>query len=223
MIRFFKHPLFVSILVLVAVYVVFAHVLNPPIPASLLIQYMIICIVAVLLVVTFDNKMAARFFAPLLALFGAPELRILRAASFVVMVAGVGCLTYGFVKPSVKSPLELRTVHPAPPSSLKAYGKTYDLLKLQNPYREEFDETSDEYAEIIAQGADLYYKNCVYCHGDTLDGEGHFAKTFTPRPINFQDVGMIAQLQESFLFWRIVKGGPGLPREGTPWASAMSV
>jgi hypothetical protein len=40
------------------------------------------------------------------------------------------------VKPSVKSPLELRTVHPAPPSSLKAYGKTYDLLKLQNPYRE---------------------------------------------------------------------------------------
>ena len=23
------------------------------------------------------------------------------------------------------------------------------------------------------------------------------------------------------MFWRIAKGGPGLPREGTPWNSAM--
>jgi len=184
---------------------------------------MIICVVAVLLVVTFDNKMAATFFAPLLALFGSPKLRILRAVSFVAVVAGVGYLAYGFVKPQISSPLELRTVHPAPPSSLKAYGKTFDLLKLENPYREEFDEASDEYGEIVAEGAELYYKNCLYCHGDLLDGEGHFAKTFTPRPINFQDVGMIAQLQEAFLFWRITKGGPGLPREGTPWASAMPV
>lgn len=221
--RFLKHPLFLGILTLVVVYVVFAHVLNPPVPASLLVQYMIICTVAMLLVVTFDDKTAATFFAPLLALFGSSKMVLPRIAAFVVVVAGVGYLTYGVVKASVTSPLELRTVHPAPPSSLKAYGKTYDLLKLQNPYREEFGKTSDEYVEIVAQGAELYYKNCIYCHGDMLDGEGHFAKTFTPRPINFQDVGMIAQLQEAFLFWRITKGGPGLPREGTPWASAMPV
>jgi DMSO reductase family type II enzyme heme b subunit len=36
-------------------------------------------------------------------------------------------------------------------------------------------------------------------------------------------VGTIAQLQESFLFWRITSGAPGLPREGAPWASAMPV
>ncbi|WP_457647427.1 c-type cytochrome [Profundibacter sp.] len=223
MMRFFKHPLFLSVLLLTVLYVVFAYVLNPPVPASLLIQYMVICTVAVLLVVTFDNKMAARFFAPLVSLFGAPKMLLPRIAAFAAVVGGVGYLTYGMVKPSVTSPLELRTVHPAPPSSLRAYGKTYDLLKLQNPYREQFDETSEEYQAIVAEGADLYYKNCVYCHGDLLNGEGHFAKTFNPRPINFQDVGMIAQLQESFLFWRITKGGPGLPREGTPWASAMPV
>jgi mono/diheme cytochrome c family protein len=28
-------------------------------------------------------------------------------------------------------------------------------------------------------------------------------------------------LRETFLFWRIAKGGPGLPREGAPWSSAM--
>ena len=221
--RLLKHPLFLGILVLAAVYVVFAYVLNPPIPASLLVQYMIICTVAVLLVVTFDNKTAATFFAPLLALFGSPKMLLPRIAAFVAVVGGVGYLAYRAATPSVTSPLELRTVHPAPPSTLRAYGKTYDLLKLQNPYREEFDQNSEEYAEIVAEGAELYYKNCVYCHGDTLDGEGHFAKAFTPRPINFQDVGMIAQLQESFLFWRITKGGPGLPVEGTPWASAMPV
>ncbi len=221
--RLLKHPLFVAILVLVAAYVVFAHVLNPPVPASLLVQYMIICIVAVLLVVTFDNKTAATFFAPLLALFGSPRMLVARIVAFAAVVGGVWYLAFDLATPSITSPLELRTVHPAPPSTLRAYGKSYDLLTLQNPYREEFDEESEEYAEIVAEGGELYYKNCTYCHGDMLDGEGHFAQAFTPRPINFQDVGMIAQLQEAFLFWRITKGGPGLPVEGTPWASAMPV
>ena len=223
MMRFLKHPLFLSVLLLVALYVVFAHVLNPPVPASLLVQYMTICTIAVLLVVTFDNKTAATFFAPLLALFGSPRMLLPRLLAFVAVVGGVGYGTYNAVKPSVTSPLELRTVHPAPPSSLRAYGKTYDLLKLQNPYREQYDEDSPEYRQVVAEGAELYFKNCVYCHGDKLDGAGHFAQAFTPRPINFQDVGTIAQLQEAFLFWRITKGGPGLPVEGTPWASAMPV
>jgi hypothetical protein len=28
-------------------------------------------------------------------------------------------------------------------------------------------------------------------------------------------------LRETFLFWRIARGGPGLPDEGGPWATAM--
>ncbi len=220
---FLKHPLTLALLVLGGLYTVFAHVLNPPLPASLLIQYMVICTVGVLLVVTFDNATATRFVTPLLALFGSPHLKALRFAAFTAVVAGTGWLTYEAVKPSIVSPVELRTVHPAPPSSLKAYGNTYNLLTLENPYRTEFDETSDEYQEIVAEGAGLYYENCMYCHGDLLDGAGHLAGAFTPRPINFQDVGTIAQLQEAFLFWRITKGGPGLPVEGTPWVSAMPV
>jgi DMSO reductase family type II enzyme heme b subunit len=62
----------------------------------------------------------------------------------------------------------------------------------------------------------------IYYH-TSLFGQGHFGEAFTPRPANFQDVGTIAQLQESYLFWRITTGGPGLPREGAPWASAMPV
>ena len=35
------------------------------------------------------------------------------------------------------------------------------------------------------------------------------------------DPTTIAMLQESYLFWRIKKGGVGLPIEGMPWKSAM--
>lgn len=220
--RFLKHPLTLSILVFVVVYTVFAHVLNPAIPSSLLMQYMVIVAVAILLVVTFDDKTAKQFFAPILALLGSKRLKFLRAVAFIGVVAGTGFLTYGFVKPQITSPLELRTVHPAPPSSLRVYGKSYDMITLQNPYRE-IEADAEAYGEVLAEGAELYYQNCMFCHGDMLDGTGLFAEAFNPRPINFQDVGMIAQLQESFLFWRITTGGPGLPREGTPWASAMPV
>src|SRR5207249_11069200 len=30
-----------------------------------------------------------------------------------------------------------------------------------------------------------------------------------------------AMLQEAYLFWRIAKGGPGLPKESKPWNSVM--
>ena len=73
----------------------------------------------------------------------------------------------------------------------------------------------------MEEGQRVYYQNCYHCHGDHLAGDGPFAKAFNPRPANFQDVGTIAQLQESYLFWRITKGGPGLPNESGPGLSAM--
>ena len=54
-----------------------------------------------------------------------------------------------------------------------------------------------------------------------MAGDGMYAHGLNPIPTNFTDPGTIAQLQESFLFWRIAKGGPGLPDEGGPWDSAM--
>ena len=42
-----------------------------------------------------------------------------------------------------------------------------------------------------------------------------------PIPTNFTDKGTIPMFQETYLYWRISKGGPGLPEEGGPWDSAM--
>ncbi len=77
--------------------------------------------------------------------------------------------------------------------------------------------------ENLAAGRQLYYRNCMYCHGDTLNGKGHFAEALNPLPANFQDSGTISQLEEGYVYWRIATGGPGLPQGATPWNSSMPV
>jgi hypothetical protein len=47
--------------------------------------------------------------------------------------------------------------------------------------------------------------------------------TRTASPLGVQPERHDPQLTESFVFWRIAKGGPGLPKEGAPWNSAMLV
>ena len=90
------------------------------------------------------------------------------------------------------------------------------LTGLENPLRR-----TGSLEAYVERGRAIYTQNCVPCHGDRLDGQGHFAHAFTPVPADFTSGGTISQLQESYVFWRIATGGPGLPQEGTPWNSAM--
>ncbi len=143
------------------------------------------------------------------------NLMVVRWALLIIIPAIIGYTVYGMVKPSNEAPVELRQVHPAPPASVKAYGKSFDLALLENPIREEIIKTLssdkeagwEKYKEAVSAGRDVYYQNCFYCHGDLLNGQGHYAQGFNPQPINFQDPTIIPQLQESFLFWRITTGG----------------
>jgi hypothetical protein len=128
----------------------------------------------------------------------------------------VGFATYDRVRPTVQAPATLRSVHPAPPSQISFQGRTIVLHGLENPLR-----TTGSFEEHARTGKRIYYQNCMPCHGDALDGAGHYAHGYNPLPLSFRDAGTIAQLTESFVFWRVAKGGPGLPREGAPWNSAM--
>ena len=76
---------------------------------------------------------------------------------------------------------------------------------------------------MLAEGRQLYGKNCSPCHGGKADGGGHIAAALRLPPANFTDPGTIATLVEGYAFQRIMDGGVGLPMAGQPWNSAMPV
>jgi len=219
--RYADHPFWqaVGLLVLAYVFIVYVIPLFPGssiVPKSVVLQYMLTVLVGVLIYVSDNEERWARFQEPIHAMLVEPRLRLVRAGAVVVVTALVGLITYGQVRTTVAAPPNLRSIHPAPPAEITFRGQSITLTGLDNPLRHE-----GSLDEHMAEGKRIYYQNCLPCHGDHLDGQGHFAPGFNPLPANFQDNGTIAQLTESFVFWRVAKGGPGLPREATPWNSAM--
>lgn len=188
---------------------------SAPVPQSVIVQYMLIVAVGVLIYVSADQERWRRFGEPIHRTMVAPQLRWLRATLLVLVPVLVGFTVFERARPRVSAPVELRSIHPAPPGQLTFRGRTIQLTGLENPLR-----ARGSLEEHSRAGRGIYYRNCLPCHGDLLDGEGHFGHAFNPTPLPF-DQSTIGQLTESFVFWRIAKGGPGLPREGAPWMSAM--
>lgn len=216
-----------AVLVTGAIYagfrLVFDVLLDHLIPSSLLSMYMFFVISTVFMVYTFTVKGTEELIAPIKSMIEDPSKRMIRNVVFIIVPLAAAWFTFDRSLPSFEAPVELRSIHPAPPSAIKAYGKRYNLMTLENPLRKYEKEDPDKFRELVTKGSAVYIQNCQFCHGDKLDGKGPYAQGLNPLPLNFQDIGTIAQLQESYLFWRIATGGPGLPKEGTPWLSSMPV
>ncbi|MGQ0646007.1 MAG: c-type cytochrome [Gemmatimonadaceae bacterium] len=191
---------------------------SAPVPASVVTEYMFIAIVGILIFVSSDENRWRRFKEPISDTLVRDDRRVVRTTLLVIVPLLLGFATYQQTRPRVAAPIQLRAIHPAPPGQITFKGKAMQLTGLANPLRQR-----GSMEEHLATGKRVYYQNCLACHGDLLDGKGHFGNGFSPAPLSFADNGTIAQLTESFVFWRIAKGGPGLPREGTPWNSAMPV
>ena len=220
--RYAGHPFWQAVGILVLAYVVIVYVVpllpgSALVPKSVVLQYMATVFVGVLIYVSDSEERWTRFKQPIRAVLVERRLRVLRTALLGVVTLVVGWITFGQARTTVAAPPNLRSIHPAPPSEITFRGRPVTLTGLENPLRQH----PESLAAYSADGKRVYYGNCLPCHGDHLDGQGHFAAGFNPIPANFQDNGTIAQLTESFVFWRVAKGGPGLPREGTPWNSAM--
>lgn len=231
-----------AILIWLAAYFILKFIITPPIPVSLLYTYMGLITIVLFLLVSSTEAAWKEFREPIVKTLSGetPAYRGARLAAFVAVPLVFGFGTYDFLKPKFEEPIELRTVHPAPPQSVKVLGRNFTLQTAQNPYRiddqgeylevgqEEkyfgtnpFAPDAPKFMQYVREGGAIFFQNCHFCHGDNLDGRGMFAFAFNPIPANFSDPGTIAQLQETFVFWRVSKGGPGLPRESFPWASAM--
>ena len=235
------------ILILVATYLALDYVIFPPIPYALLYTYMGLVAIVVFLLISVNEAMWTEFKRPIVNTLIAetPTYLWVRRGSFAFLPLFTLLGTYNFLAPSeVIAPIELRTVHPAPPQGITVEGinskRKMMLQTEQNPYRVDdegnylevgeeakyfgtnpFAEDAPKFMQYVKEGGAIFFQNCHFCHGDNLNGRGMFAFAFNPIPANFVDSGTIAQLQETFVFWRVAKGGPGLPQESHPWSSAM--
>jgi mono/diheme cytochrome c family protein len=192
-----------------------------PIPSSVIQIYMGITTLALAAYVSSSETRRREFLGPLEGLVNEPRRRPLLGAILVLLPSLAGGAAFLGTRETLEAPLFERTVHPAPPDTIPFGDKTIDLARGRNPLRELEASDPERFRAHVAKGRETYYKNCHFCHGDVMAGDGMYAHGLSPIPTNFTDSGTIAQLQESFLFWRIAKGGPGLPFEGGPWDSAM--
>jgi len=206
-----------AVVILVGAFVVLRFGIRPPAPWSVIQIYMTVVFLAVLIYVSADTDSWRSFVDPIRATLVDPGRRPVRLVLAVLLPILLGYYAYTQAAAGPEAPAELRAVHPAPPSSIQFRSKEINISGVDNPLRKD----AANVKKHVAAGGEIYVRNCMYCHGDNLDGHGRFAAALNPPPANFEDPGTIAMLQESYLFWRIAKGGPGLPRESTPWSSAM--
>lgn len=204
-----------------AVYTVISYAIIPPLPSSIVGLTMAIVTISLLVYISTDEQKLASVKEPVVRFL--VEKRY--TYRLIAVVAAIPVLAAARVYIQMSAPIEPpavgRTIHPAPPQEMTFKGKRIDLLRVENPYRALEQSNLQEFAAHVEQGRRVYFENCVFCHGDRLDGEGIFAHGFEPQPANFVDPTTIVMLEEGFLFWRIATGGPGLPEAGEPWNSAM--
>ncbi len=197
-------------LLMVGFYLFFKFVMplfTAPLPASLIMLYLALTFSGIMIFMTLSGTSMDSFLGPIFRFISGDgqdgTMKTARLAVLVLFPLLVGWQTYTSTAPSDLPPAENRTVHPAPPG---------EFVGLSNPV--------PNTPENVMQGKGLFAAFCSPCHGN-FDGKGPAAKGFSPPPANFIDPGTIAQLQESYVFWRIQKGGVGLSVEGMPWKSAM--
>ena len=194
---------------------------SAPIPASVVSLYMGIVSIAILAYVSSSDERREEVSGPLLRLMTEKRYTPLLAIAVVALPALAAANVYMQLNVPVQPPLFSRTVHPASPAEITVHDKAIDLDARENPFLPLETSNPAQFRKHVESGRRVYYRNCVFCHGDNLSGNGMFVHGLDPIPTNFADAGTIPMLRDTFLFWRISKGGPGLPDEGGPWDSAM--
>ena len=198
-------------ILLVAVFVALKFVLpllTAPLPMSLIYLYLFLTTIGIVVYGTLSGESTEALLGPIFRFLSGEGIggavKSTRLAVLVLFPVLVGWQTYSGLVPSSQPPAENRTIHPAPPG---------EFVGLSNPV--------PNTPENVMQGKGFYSAFCSPCHGAKFNGNGAASDGFNPPPANFADPGTIAMLQESYLFWRIKKGGVGLSVEGHPWKSAM--
>ncbi|MGE0702514.1 MAG: cytochrome c [Vicinamibacterales bacterium] len=205
----------------VGIYVVLRFGFTTPIPASVISIYMGIISLAIVAYLTSSQQRRDEVSRPLIRFITDNRYSAILGVAVVAVPALAAANVYVRMNVPVEPPYFPRTIHPASPSEITVHDKRIAIDAGDNPFRALETTNPDEFRKHVENGRSVYARNCVFCHGDNMGGNGMFAHALNPIPTNFADGTTIANLRETFLFWRIAKGGPGLPEEGAPWDTAM--
>jgi mono/diheme cytochrome c family protein len=215
-----KSPFFNFVGILIAIYggLKSLSLIMPPLPGQVIVMFMILFFLSFLIYFSIQDETLKAFLQPVRAVLADEDKKIPRIVIVYLLIPLLaGYLTYVKVAPTFEPPLSARITHPEPPSEIDFKGNTIRILGLENPLRTD----AANFSNYVQEGKVVYFQNCFFCHGADLDGRGNFAQTFNPPPPPFRGTDTIAQLPESYVFWRIAKGWRGLPAGATPWDSAM--
>ena len=190
-----------------------------PIPSSVILIYTGIVSIAILAYVSSSQQRRDDISGPLVRFMTEKRYTPFLAATVVAIPALAAANIYVQMSAPIQPPLFSRTIHPASPTEITVHDKRIDLDKGEDPFWPLEKSNPEEFRKHVENGRQVYYRNCVFCHGDNLAGTGMFIHGLDPIPTNLPET--IPLLRDTFLFWRISKGGPGLPEEGGPWDTAM--
>lgn len=202
-----------------AMWVTLEYGFRTPVPQSAIHIYLGIVTAALLAYVGSSRDRIRSVFGPVLRVI--TQRTVVLAVVAVLLPALAAFKVYRSTHVPIEPPFFARTIHPSPPPTITVHGQEVNLITGNNPFRHLQTSDPDAYRQHVENGRTTFYQNCVFCHGDDLGGDGMFAHGLNPIPTNFQDRGVLPNFRESFFFWRISKGGPGLPEEGGPGDSAM--
>ena len=175
--------------------------------------------IAILAYVSSSQQRRDDVSGPLVRFMTEKRYTALLAATVVAIPALAAANVYVQMSAPLQPPLFSRTIHPASPPDITVHDKKIDLNAGEDPFWPLEKSNPEEFRKHVENGRQVYYRNCVFCHGDNLAGTGMFIHGLDPIPTNLPET--IPLLRDTFLFWRISKGGPGLPEEGGPWDTAM--
>jgi cbb3-type cytochrome c oxidase subunit III len=205
----------------IGIYVVLRFGFTVPIPVSVISIYMGIVSLAILAYLSSSQERREEISRPLVRFMTEKRYTAFLAATAIALPALAAANVYVQMNVPIEPPFFPRTIHPASPTEITVHDNRINIDAGENPFRELETSNPDEFRKHVENGRQVYYRNCVFCHGDNMGGNGMYAHALNPIPTNFADGQTLPNLSESFLFWRISKGGPGMPEEGAPWDTAM--
>lgn len=208
-------------------------------PAASLAMYRLLILAGLFIYISSSAGRRKTFLDPLFRFFGTPGTRremIARRAVLALLPLVVGAAYYVDGLPRLSTPSGVRIQHPTMPRKFEKLASparhpgevaVKAFLTARAEAGEEKLSLAEARTQLVEQnmreGTALYAINCRPCHGMQANGAGPMARGFRLKPANFRDPGLLPTVVESYAFWRVSKGGPGLPSASTPWDSAMPI